>query len=458
MQHIDRLVAGIVVVVSPALFGCHRAQSVESGKPAAAELLILAGVTDVKQQSNQGVGSVSYEMQAPFPAAAQIAEILTHMSGLGWVPLKEDSLNPGIPTSIVRGWTSFIDASKPKRVRRWGWSGEWRSKRGDITSYRFAYEAPETATEPLSHVRVSGSLVPAEIERRIEDELKRRSPQHQPQRSALPPGFPDEGFIRTVLDARLKDCFLASNHLGDAVVQVVGMDGAQVSYRWKFLGAGHEGETSGTAPSSSSIQAGPFHLAWSSPVTDETASGVGYYPAEMSLIPLPADSFESIDLAQVRRLATLTPETTERYRGFHVPPEQAAHDRTSALFIAGKTAPIHMGEAFLISGEQGRAVVEIENVTMKSVRYHWRFRKPSSREDSSGTDESGESPLPSIRVGPYAMFWQMNSLRSYRDEKTNGTTDWRADIRYLPEEVSVVVIPQAKAGSVDLSSAKPPAP
>jgi hypothetical protein len=232
----------------------------------------------------------------------------------------------------------------------------------------------------------------------------------------------------------------------------------QVGYRWRFrepAGA----QTSGAVALASGFQGGPFHLGWTPrPLVDQDAvGGVEYYPEEMDLLPLPAGHFETLDLAQVHNLATLLPERNARYGRFRLAPEEAGRDLTGALLVSGKVAPIRMGEALLVSGPQGRGVVEIDEVKSRSIRYRWRFRGATSPEKSGVAEDPGESPLPSIRVGPYAVLWMLHSVTNFRDERTHGTTDWTAEIRYLPEEVSVTIIPAAQAANVDLS-VEPPRP
>jgi hypothetical protein len=386
-------------------------------------------------------------LAAPVPAQEQIGQVLAHMAQHGWTAQGEDALNPGIPTSTVRGWTSYIDARHPSRTRRYVWTGEWRNAQGDLASYVFSYVIPENGAEALSRMQVYSNVVEAEAERQIEAQVKR-----QTGRQGSPPR-PEgllEGPVRTGLDARAGDCFLASNPLGDAIVQVTGADGALVSYRWRARSASDGATTSGSAPASSTIQAGPLSLSWMPRAEGQTLGAVGYYAGQMDLIPLPAAEFE-IDLAAVRRLAALTPERDERYRRFVLPPEQTAHDRTTALVFSGKTTPVHSGQAFLVGGGQGRGVVVIEKADLRSIRYRWRYRAPSSGADTAGTAENADTPYPSIRVGPYAMLWQMTSQSGYREGNGPVQRDWSAEIRYLAEELTVTAIPEAEAASVDLA-------
>ena len=291
----------------------------------------------------------------------------------------------------------------------------------------------------------------AEWARRIEEEGKRLGTNRVETHGRFPQEMPE--LVRTVHDASPGGCFLASNHLGDAVVQLTGFDGPLVAYRWRARAADGT-SSSGTAPPSSMIRAGPLRLWWMPPLDGREPGRVGYYPQEMDLIPLPAGEFD-LDLEAVRRVASLSPERDEKYRRFVLPAEEASRGRTDALLLAGKTTPVSMGQAFVVEGPQGRGVVVVDDASMRSVRYHWRYRAASGDPEQSGTAESSDSPYPSVHVGPYVMFWQMTSQSSRREGNGPVVRDWQAMVRYLAEEFAVTAIPEAEAPAVDLSKPAP---
>jgi hypothetical protein len=71
------------------------------------------------------------------PAAHAIGEITRHFDELAWKPLMEDFLNPGISTSLVRGWTNYQDDVRHQYV--WQWQGQWESDKGEIATYDLKY-------------------------------------------------------------------------------------------------------------------------------------------------------------------------------------------------------------------------------------------------------------------------------------------------------------------------------
>jgi hypothetical protein len=184
---------------------------------------------------------------------------------------------------------------------------------------------------------------------------------------------------------------------------------------------------------------------------------VDYYPAQMDLLPLPSAEFD-VDLAAVRQLASRTPQRDERYRQFVLPPREAAHDRTGALLLAAQTASVASGEAFVITGTKGRGVVVVEDSSLHSIRYRWRFRATTNSMEESGSAENSDKPLPSIHVGPYSMLWDVRQQSGYREGNGPVTRTWQALVRYLPEEMSVTAIPEAEGLALDLAKdpARPP--
>ena len=417
-------------------------------------LIVLPGAKNVQTRSAEGGSGTSYDLDVPFPAAAPILEIVKRLEKLGWTALKEDSFNPGIPTSMVRGWTSFIDASKPVRVRRYSWASDWADSRGDRAYYVFRYEAPEAGQTPLRSLKVMGSVVPADLHRRMEADASRAMKSHDrasPRGVPLPPGV--EGAGHNVLEASAGDAFLASGPGGEAVVQITGTPGDQVAYRWRFRPPDGK-EAGGSVPLSATLQAGPFRLSWMprSPFTRKDGlGGVGYHAEAMDLIPIPGDQFESLDLGQAHALATLLPDRNARYAAVRPPSAERKGDRLNAFMEAGRGVSLGPGRALLLRGDRGAAVVDILEPQLRSVKYRWRFRENPSRAETSGQAEASESPFPELKAGPYVLLWQMGSLSKERDAAGTRILSWSADVKYLPEDVSVETIPAEDFSKLDLA-------
>lgn len=419
--------------------------------PAAARqpstLLVLPGATNVERRSQYGAEGVQYELDAPFPALQPIQKILDHMSALGWQPLKEDWLNPGIPTSYVRSWVSFEDHSSKPWVHRYAWSSSWRNPTGDLVSYDFRYVLPDAGKRPLSRLTVSASLVPV----RLAEQMKAQTEQiaGRSRREGLPSDehLPGGAGPMLRLDARPPDALLLSNHQGGAIVQLLETNGAQVSYRWRYRNARTGVQSTGRAPPASTIQAGPFRLSWHPEST--LSSAVGLHEREVDVIPLPGEFFESLDLAQVRRLASLTPDRDDYYRAHQPSPADRSRSRKGVFFESARTLPIQKGQILFVTGPAGRGVAEFDEVDKDRMTYRWRFKDKSGLESSGTTRYSPPSPGESFRLGKYELVWMTRSTRTVRSAEGTGS-DWSGEVRFLPEEVSCLALPGAVLSRVDL--------
>lgn len=99
----------------------------------------------VARRSGANVG-IQYELTIAYPAAELLEHIRRQLTA-EWTPRDEDLLNPGIPTSHVRGWTQHGDmtTSPPSWVH--SWSAEWQNATSDILSYDLHYRYPTVGLE-----------------------------------------------------------------------------------------------------------------------------------------------------------------------------------------------------------------------------------------------------------------------------------------------------------------------
>jgi hypothetical protein len=74
-------------------------------------LIVCPGAEAVTWRKFRGTDQLAYRMKVEYPAEGTIACISKKLSENGWQPLKEDFWNPGLPSSHVRGWAQFADAS-----------------------------------------------------------------------------------------------------------------------------------------------------------------------------------------------------------------------------------------------------------------------------------------------------------------------------------------------------------
>jgi len=168
----------LLLLLAPLILSLSEMSGAADQDPAAHSdaLIVASGAKSVRYVKYEGTDQVSYQLQADYPAHHVIETISQSLKEKGWEPLKEDYLNPGLPSSHVRGWTSFIDATKsPERsVHQWG--AQWQNEAQDIVSYALIYEYPRGKTPNLKSLQVYASFIPAPLAKAArEATLKYRS-------------------------------------------------------------------------------------------------------------------------------------------------------------------------------------------------------------------------------------------------------------------------------------------
>jgi len=135
--------------------------------------VVVPSATGIKQSVFQGKDQIIYHVHAEYPADDVINAIKVRVRQLGWEPLKEDWLNPGLPTSQVRGWTYFEDWTTRPRTSVQSWNGEWQNQSGDILQYMLTYTCPDNRCsstfnlQDMTDLKVIAIRVPADLAKRI---------------------------------------------------------------------------------------------------------------------------------------------------------------------------------------------------------------------------------------------------------------------------------------------------
>lgn len=140
------------------LVGCKKDTS--SRNPA---LLLYNGASDVHFYDHDPIEQLSYTVTIEFPAKEVIAWIKDQLAIQGWQPLDESYLNPGIKSSHITGWHSFVDGTTHPKLRIHQWLAEWRNIDGDTLTYGFQYKYPEKGIKDLKKLFIYSSLSPKEI-------------------------------------------------------------------------------------------------------------------------------------------------------------------------------------------------------------------------------------------------------------------------------------------------------
>ena len=133
--------------------------------------VVVSGAREIKQTKVRGSDQVSYRVEAKYPASDVLVTIKKRLKQTSWTPLSEDWLNPGLPSSHVRGWTYFDDETTRPRTNVHQWLADWTNRSGDILRYQLEYRCPRNlcaSTEDLHDLRVVAIFIPAELARQTQ--------------------------------------------------------------------------------------------------------------------------------------------------------------------------------------------------------------------------------------------------------------------------------------------------
>jgi hypothetical protein len=159
----------LALLLLPCLISSCR-RSAKSASTSPDFFVVVPGATGFKQSIFQGKDQIIYHVETEYPADEVLSAITGRLKQLGWEPLKEDFLNPGLPTSQVRGWTYFVDSTMKPATSVHAWNGQWQNTSHDILTYILTYECPEdvcSSTANLHDLRVVAIRVPADLARQI---------------------------------------------------------------------------------------------------------------------------------------------------------------------------------------------------------------------------------------------------------------------------------------------------
>jgi hypothetical protein len=125
-------------------------------------LIVLDGATMVHRDPGAyGSYHVAYAVTVPHPATNVIQQVSSRLAALGWKPRKDDWLNPGLPSSHVRGWTDFGDRTRTPAQHVHQWKAQWQDQSGNIVDYSLNYTYPMSGPPNLNSLWVNASWYPA---------------------------------------------------------------------------------------------------------------------------------------------------------------------------------------------------------------------------------------------------------------------------------------------------------
>jgi hypothetical protein len=120
-------------------------------------------VLRINDCSAKKAGRVIYKVYVDYPAESALKTISDNLRAAGWKPLKADFWNPSIPSSHVRGWQQFDDATSKPTTTVKSWMTQWENPRHDIISYTLEYRYPVDAKPDLNTRQVIAIYIPASV-------------------------------------------------------------------------------------------------------------------------------------------------------------------------------------------------------------------------------------------------------------------------------------------------------
>jgi hypothetical protein len=131
----------LVASILEPIAGCKRPS--ESSKKHSESLLVVPSAINAKYLAYpDGREQFTYLLDTDYPAESTISFISAGLQKRGWEPLRDDFLNPGTPSSFVRGWMQYGDASREPRATVRAWACDWEDGAHDITIYGLIHRYP----------------------------------------------------------------------------------------------------------------------------------------------------------------------------------------------------------------------------------------------------------------------------------------------------------------------------
>ena len=127
-------------------------------------LIVCPGAKQTNWVKFEGTDQLSYQVEVEYPASSVVSCISAQLQEKGWRPLQEDYWNPALPSSHVRGWTNFVDATVHPEATVDTWAAQWENESGDIAWYYLAYRYPPGDRYSLA---VHAGLIPANIAKKM---------------------------------------------------------------------------------------------------------------------------------------------------------------------------------------------------------------------------------------------------------------------------------------------------
>jgi hypothetical protein len=106
-----------------------------------------------------------YTIELEYPARDVLSFITSELRKSGWRSLKEDFLNPGVASSLTRGWVGGDDYAQQPAAYVYQWMADWENGAHDIAVYFLEYRYPLSRPPDLRTLHVVALYIPAKTAR-----------------------------------------------------------------------------------------------------------------------------------------------------------------------------------------------------------------------------------------------------------------------------------------------------
>ena len=153
--------AAFLVALSGAAPRFSYSQAPESAKYSNS-LIAVAGATNTSYAIlSEGRQQLSYVTESDYPATKILSFISNDLRKKGWNTLDQDFMNPGLPSSHIRGWTVSGEGIQGSTSVVHQWSADWENEEHDIVRYDLEYRSLDGSTRDLRTLRVTAIYIPA---------------------------------------------------------------------------------------------------------------------------------------------------------------------------------------------------------------------------------------------------------------------------------------------------------
>ena len=149
----------LIAILASALAGCWQ----EPNCPPSLSSVRVPGAESVDCRPFDGTYQIAYVLAASYPAEETIKTISSNLHSRGWLPLAEDFLNPGLPSSHVDGWSSFHDSTVDHVATVHQWMADWTDL-DDVSGQIWSTAEKKTFdisnSDPYSYYRIYVTISP----------------------------------------------------------------------------------------------------------------------------------------------------------------------------------------------------------------------------------------------------------------------------------------------------------